>query len=143
MAADFANYRKRNEAERTDFAKFAKADLITKLLDVLDGYDRALASVPDELKGEAIVVFAVLRPGYAGSAEQAGAVSDHIAEQLGKPLRPKVVRFVDQLPKTRNGKILRRLIRGAYLGSADLGDTSSLDDPRALDAIRAAVSAGG
>ncbi len=50
MAADFANYRKRNEAERTDFAKFAKADLITKLLDVLDGYDRALASVPDELK---------------------------------------------------------------------------------------------
>ena len=52
MAADFANYRKRNEAERGDFAKFAKADLITKLLDVLDGYDRALASVPDELKAQ-------------------------------------------------------------------------------------------
>ena len=53
MAADFANYRKRNEAERTDFAKFAKADLITKLLDVLDGYDRALASVPEDTKGQA------------------------------------------------------------------------------------------
>jgi len=52
MAADFANYRKRNEAERTEFAKFAKADLITKLLDVLDGYDRALASVPDDVKGQ-------------------------------------------------------------------------------------------
>ncbi|HEY8861700.1 MAG TPA: nucleotide exchange factor GrpE, partial [Candidatus Limnocylindria bacterium] len=52
MAADFSNYRKRNEAERTEFAKFAKADLITKLLDVLDGYDRALASVPDDLKGQ-------------------------------------------------------------------------------------------
>jgi len=52
MAADFANYRKRNEAERTEFAKFAKADLIAKLLDVLDGYDRALATVPDELKGQ-------------------------------------------------------------------------------------------
>jgi molecular chaperone GrpE len=52
MTADFANYRKRNEAERTDFAKFAKADLIAKLLDVLDGYDRALATVPDELKGQ-------------------------------------------------------------------------------------------
>ena len=50
MAADFANYRKRNDAERADFAKFAKADLIAKLLDVLDGYDRALATVPDELK---------------------------------------------------------------------------------------------
>jgi molecular chaperone GrpE len=53
MAADFANYRKRNEAERNEFAKFAKADLITKLLDVLDGYDRALASVPEDLKGQA------------------------------------------------------------------------------------------
>lgn len=52
MAADFANYRKRNDAERADFAKFAKADLITKLLDVLDGYDRALASVPDDVKGQ-------------------------------------------------------------------------------------------
>jgi molecular chaperone GrpE len=52
MAADFSNYRKRNEAERAEFAKFAKADLISKLLDVLDGYDRALATVPDELKGQ-------------------------------------------------------------------------------------------
>jgi len=49
MTADFANFRKRNEAERTEFAKFAKADLIAKLLDVLDGYDRALSTVPDEL----------------------------------------------------------------------------------------------
>jgi molecular chaperone GrpE len=52
LAADFANYRKRNEAERAEFAKFAKADLIAKLLDVLDGYDRALATVPEELKGQ-------------------------------------------------------------------------------------------
>jgi len=51
MAADFANYRKRNEAERTEFAKFAKSDLISKILDVLDGFDRALATIPDELKG--------------------------------------------------------------------------------------------
>ena len=52
MTADFANYRKRNESERNEFAKFAKADLIAKLLDVLDGYDRALATVPEELKGQ-------------------------------------------------------------------------------------------
>jgi molecular chaperone GrpE len=52
MAADFANYRKRTDAERVDFAKFAKADLIAKLLDVLDGYDRALSTVPEELKGQ-------------------------------------------------------------------------------------------
>jgi molecular chaperone GrpE len=52
MTADFANYRKRNDAERIDFAKFAKADLIARLLDVLDGYDRALATVPEDLKGQ-------------------------------------------------------------------------------------------
>jgi molecular chaperone GrpE len=51
MAADFANYRKRNEAERTEFAKFAKSDLISRILDVLDGFDRALATIPEELKG--------------------------------------------------------------------------------------------
>jgi len=52
MTADFANYRKRNDSERNEFAKFAKSDLIAKLLDVLDGYDRALATVPEELKGQ-------------------------------------------------------------------------------------------
>lgn len=52
MTADFANFRKRNEGERTEFAKFAKADLIAKLLDVLDGYDRALSTVPDDLRGQ-------------------------------------------------------------------------------------------
>ena len=51
VAADFANYRKRNEAERTEFAKFAKSDLIAKILDVLDGFDRALVTIPKELKG--------------------------------------------------------------------------------------------
>ena len=55
LAADFANYRKRNDAERSDYAKFAKADLIAKLLDVLDAYDRALTTVPDELKGSSWV----------------------------------------------------------------------------------------
>lgn len=52
LAADFANYRKRTDAERLDFARYAKADLIRKLLDVLDGYDRALETMPDEIKGQ-------------------------------------------------------------------------------------------
>ena len=52
LAADFANYRKRTDAERLEFAKYAKADLIRKLLDVLDGYDRALETMPEEIKGQ-------------------------------------------------------------------------------------------
>ena len=104
--------------------------------------EAAAIGVPDELKGEAIVVFAVPKPGRAADAALERAVSDSIADQLGKPLRPKAVRFVGQLPKTRNGKILRRLIRGAYLGKSDLGDTSSLEDPADLDAIRSIGAAG-
>ena len=100
--------------------------------------EAAAIGVPDELKGEAIVVFAVAKPGVAIDAALERSVSDTIAEQLGKPLRPKAVRFVGQLPKTRNGKILRRLIRGAYLGKTDLGDTSSLEDVAALEEVRAA-----
>ena len=101
--------------------------------------EAAAIGVPDELKGEAIVVFAVAKPGATIDAALERSVSDTIAEQLGKPLRPKAVRFVRQLPKTRNGKILRRLIRGAYLGTTDLGDTSSLEDPKTLDEVRAAA----
>jgi acetyl-CoA synthetase len=101
--------------------------------------EAAAIGVPDELKGEAIVVFAVAKSGVATDAALERSVSDTIAEQLGKPLRPKAVRFVRQLPKTRNGKILRRLIRGAYLGKTDLGDTSSLEDPTALDEVRGAA----
>ncbi|HEV2251273.1 MAG TPA: AMP-binding protein [Candidatus Limnocylindria bacterium] len=100
--------------------------------------EAAAIGVPDELKGEAIVVFAVAKPGIATDGALERSVSDTIAEQLGKPLRPKAVRFIRRLPKTRNGKVLRRLIRGAYLGTTDLGDTSSLEDPGALAEVRAA-----
>ncbi len=99
--------------------------------------EAAAVGVPHELKGEAIVVFCVLRPGREASDALANEVKDKVAELLGKPLRPEAVRFVAQLPKTRNAKILRRVIRGAYLGKTDLGDLSSLENPAAVDDIRA------
>jgi acetyl-CoA synthetase len=98
--------------------------------------EAAAVGVPHEIKGEAIVVFCVLRPGRDASDTLAGEIKDKIAELLGKPLRPEAVRFVAQLPKTRNAKILRRVIRGAYLGKADLGDLSSLENPAAVEEIR-------
>jgi len=97
--------------------------------------EAAAIGVPHEIKGEAIVVFAVPKPGHTPSAELARAVSDTIAEQLGKPLRPEAVKVVTQLPKTRNAKILRRVIKGAYLGKTDLGDLSSLENPAAVEEI--------
>jgi len=98
--------------------------------------EAAAIGVPHEIKGEAIVVFVVPRPLHAPTPELARSVQDKIAEILGKPLRPEAVRFVTQLPKTRNAKILRRVIRGAYLGKQDLGDLSSLENPAAVDEVR-------
>ncbi len=88
MAADFANYRKRNEAERTDFAKFAKADLIAKLLDVLDGYDRALATVPEELKAQPWVEGMWLVERKLRQILEAEGLEP--VESLGKPFDPYI-----------------------------------------------------
>jgi acetyl-CoA synthetase len=98
--------------------------------------ESAAIGVPDELKGEALVCFVVLRQGETASPELAQALSDLIATALGKPLRPKAVHFVTDLPRTRNAKILRRVVRSVYTGK-DPGDLSSLENPSALAAIGA------
>jgi molecular chaperone GrpE len=96
LAADFSNYRKRNEAERADFAKFAKADLIAKLLDVLDGYDRALATVPDELKSQPWVegMWLVERK-LRAILETEGLEA---VDSLGKPFDPYLHQAVTYVP---------------------------------------------
>jgi acetyl-CoA synthetase len=92
--------------------------------------------VPDEVKGEAIVVFAVVRAGAEPGEPLASAVGETVVERLGKSFRPAAVHLVPALPKTRNGKILRRVARAAYLG-LDAGDVSALEDPATLEPIRA------
>jgi len=62
-------------------------------------------------------------------------IRDIVGQHLGKALLPKEVRFTEELPKTRNAKILRRVIKARYLGKENLGDLSSLDNPGAIDAI--------
>ncbi len=98
--------------------------------------EAAAIGVPHELKGEAIVVFVVLRAGHDATEALGREIADSIADRLGRPLRPETVRFLSDLPKTRNAKILRRVIRGAYLGQADLGDLSALENPASVEAIR-------
>jgi len=98
--------------------------------------EAAAIGVPHEVKGEAIVLFVVLRPGHLGTDVLAREIMDQVAATLGRPLRPAGVRFVADLPKTRNAKVLRRVIRGAYLGQSDLGDLSALENPAAVERIR-------
>ncbi len=103
--------------------------------------EAAAIGVPHGLKGEGIVVFVVLRPGREPSDAVAREIADTVVERLGRPLRPEAVRFLTELPRTRNAKILRRVIRGAYLGQADLGDLSALENPEAVAQIRELAAA--
>ncbi|MEX1170773.1 MAG: AMP-binding protein [Chloroflexota bacterium] len=101
--------------------------------------EAAAIGVPHEIKGEAVVVLVVLRPGSGEDPDLAAAIAATVAGQLGKPLKPERVAVVPGLPKTRSGKVMRRAIRSAWLG-LDPGDLSSLDEPRTLDAIRAVAT---
>ncbi len=98
--------------------------------------EAAAIGVPHEIKGEAIVVVCVLRPGETDEDALRSDIAATIAAELGKPLKPEIVAVVRALPKTRSGKVMRRVIRAAWLGE-DPGDLSALDDPAAVAAIRA------
>jgi len=93
--------------------------------------------VPHPQKGEVPVVFVVLKPGFSPSEELEAEIIAEVAKSLGKPLAPERVVFVPDLPKTRNAKIMRRLIKAAYLGE-EMGDTQALENPESLEAIRRA-----
>ena len=112
------------------------AEVEAAVVSCAEASEAAAVGVPDELKGEDIVVFVVLRPGVEESEALRRRLSDAVVEHLGKTLRPKAVRFVDALPKTRSAKIVRGAIRRRWLGEPT-GDVASIENPTALDAIGA------
>ncbi len=99
--------------------------------------EAAAIGVPHEIKGQALVVFCTLKPGHRESDSLRRAVADAVVAGLGKSLKPERVLFVGEVPKTRSGKVMRRLIRAVHLGK-EPGDLSALENAAALDAIRAA-----
>jgi acetyl-CoA synthetase len=99
--------------------------------------ESAAIGVPHEVKGSELVVFVVLMKSVQPSDALRKELHDMIVAEMGKPLAPKDVLFVSDLPKTRNAKVMRRMIRAAYLGQ-ELGDTSSLVNPEAVEEIRRA-----
>jgi acetyl-CoA synthetase len=92
---------------------------------------------PDELKGQALVVFVSLRPGHKPGPELATTLANHVSQEIGKFARPDQVRFSDALPKTRSGKIMRRLLKDVAAGRETTGDTSTLEDLGVLAKLRA------
>ena len=97
--------------------------------------EAAAIGAPDEVKGSVIIAFVVLAPGNQPSDELRQALLQQVRLNLGKPFAPREIWFVHDLPKTRNAKVMRRVIRSAYLGD-DPGDTSALLNPETLDEIR-------
>jgi len=96
--------------------------------------EAAAVGVPDPIKGEALVCFCVLRKGVNGDVDLAAELKGNVARDLGKALAPHDVLFVGDIPKTRNAKVMRRVVRAAYLGEK-LGDTSALENPASLEEI--------
>jgi len=96
--------------------------------------EAAAIGVPHELKGSEVVCFCVLNPGHAPDGALVTELRESVMRDMGKPLAPKRIHFIGDIPKTRNGKIMRRIVRSAYLGE-DPGDVSSLVNPGAVDEI--------
>ena len=99
----------------------------------------AAVGIPHEVKGETVWCFCILRPEVEPTDELRAEIKQVIAGDLGKAFTPSEIRFVEELPKTRSAKILRRAIRAKVLGE-DPGDLSSLENPSAIEGIEKALA---
>jgi len=97
--------------------------------------EAGIIGVPDHIKGEAPVCFVVKKMEEYDNSDLEEELIHLITIKMGKSMRPKAIHFVSDLPKTKNGKVLRRAIRASYLNT-DIGDLSSLENPETLEQIR-------
>lgn len=119
--------------------RLGPAEVEEVVLELAEVAEVAAIGVADADKGQKLVVFVVRKPDAILSiSELETIVSAHVDKRLGRPFRPGRVHVVDQLPKTRSSKIMRRVIRSVYCGQPP-GDLSALDNPAALEEVRAAA----
>ena len=98
--------------------------------------EAAVVGKPDELKGEEVFAFVTLEGNQSPSEELQKELKKHVVQEIGALARPGEIRFTDALPKTRSGKIMRRLLRSLAAGEEVAGDTSTLEDLGVLDKLR-------
>ena len=97
--------------------------------------EAAVVGRPDDLKGQAIVAFVTPRQGIVSDDGLAKELREHVSSQIGALARPEEIRFAEALPKTRSGKIMRRLLREVASGSQSRGDTTTLEDQGVLERL--------
>ncbi|MCK6471155.1 MAG: acetate--CoA ligase [Planctomycetes bacterium] len=98
--------------------------------------ESACIGVPDEITGQAIAAFVTVKEGHAAGDDLKADLLKHVTKEIGALARPKQVRFTGALPKTRSGKIMRRLLRDIASGKERVGDTTTLEDYSVLAKLR-------
>ena len=105
------------------------------LVDHVAVAEAAAIGVPHEIKGTAIVAFVTLREGTEQGPDLADELKQHVVKKIGAIARPQEILFTADLPNTRSGKIMRRLLRDIAEGKA-LGDTTTLADPAVVQSLK-------
>lgn len=98
--------------------------------------EAAVVGRPDELKGQAVAAFVTLESGQQPSNDLKEELRRHVQKEIGAMAKPDDIRFTDALPKTRSGKIMRRLLRDIASGAQTVGDTTTLEDYSVLARLR-------
>ena len=98
--------------------------------------EAAVVGRPDELKGQALVAFVTPKGGLKADDGLRAELKEHVVKEIGSIARPDEIRFTDALPKTRSGKIMRRLLRDIAAGTETIGDTSTIEDFSVLAKLR-------
>jgi acetyl-CoA synthetase len=98
--------------------------------------EAAVVARPDDIKGQAVAAFVTLESGHSASPELKEELRNHVAHEIGAMAKPDDIRFSDSLPKTRSGKIMRRLLRDIASGSQTVGDTTTLEDLSVMAKLR-------
>ncbi len=117
--------------------RLGSAEIESALVAHPDVAEAAVVGRPDDLKGQGIVAFVTLKSGRAKSDEVAAMLREHVTREIGALARPDEVRFTDALPKTRSGKILRRLLKELAASGKISGDTTTLEDMNVVQALSA------
>jgi acetyl-CoA synthetase len=115
--------------------RISTIEVESALVDHREVAEAAVAARADATTGQAIVAFVTLKGGAEGSVEKLEELRDHVARKIGPIAKPANIVFTPELPKTRSGKIMRRLLRDVA-ENRPLGDTTTLADPAVVDEIR-------
>nr|WP_235276773.1 hypothetical protein [Methylacidiphilum kamchatkense] len=115
--------------------RIGSAELESALISHPAVAEAAVIGVPDPEKGEALIAYVTLKEGWTSSLDLENALKEHVVKEIGSIARPKEIRFIDALPKTRSGKIVRRLLKEISREGHISGDITTLEDSQCLDKL--------